>query len=119
MKKYSIEKYNIVVHQHPKYSGVEIIAWSTYAGKPVYGKAICRVTDNYNEEVGKRLAVARCAAKIARKRAKRADKLSLEATQACIVAKRRKDQMTHYYEDAIRALHEADEEVAKILSELA
>ena len=117
--KYPIEKYNIVVHQHPEYAGIEIIAWSTYAGKAVYGKAICRATDNYNEETGKRLAVARCAAKIARKRVKRADKLSCEAIQACIAAKRRKDQMAHYYEDAIRALHEADEEVAKILSELA
>ena len=38
--KYPIEKYNIVVHQHPEYAGIEIIAWSTYAGKAVYGKCL-------------------------------------------------------------------------------
>ena len=116
--KFPIEKYNIVVHQHPEYHGVEIIAWSTYAGKAVYGKAICRAGDEYNEETGKRLAIARCAAKIARKRLKRADKLSLEASQACIEAKRHLDKMNRYYEDARNEVIEAEVAIDNILKEL-
>lgn len=118
MSRYPIEKYNIVIHQHPEYAGVEIIAWSTYAGKAVYGKAICRAGDEYNEELGKRLAVARCAAKIARKRLKRADKLSVEATHASIEAKRHLDKMNHYYEDARNEVIEAEAAVDNILKEL-
>ena len=116
--KYPVEKYNIVIHQHPEYHGVEIIAWSTYAGKPVYGKAICRVEDAYSEETGKRLAIARCAAKIAKKRLKRADKLSIEATHTCIEAKRHLDKMNHYYEDARNEVIETETAIDNILKEL-
>lgn len=118
MAKYPIEKYNIVIHQHPDYAGIETIAFSTYAGKPVYGKAICRAEDEYDEEYGKRLAVARCAAKIARKRLKRADKLSIEATNACIEAKRHLDKMNHYYEDARNEVIETETAIDNILREL-
>ena len=116
--KYPAEKYNIVIHQHPEYAGVEIIAWSTYAGKPVYGKAICRNGDTYNEDTGKRLAIARCAAKIARKRMKRADRLSIEAAHASIEAKRYLDKMNHYYEDARNEVIETEAAVDSILKEL-
>ena len=66
--KYPIEKYKIVVHQNKKYGSTEILAYSTYAGKVVHGKAICHANDNYDERKGIKLAVARCAEKIARKR---------------------------------------------------
>ena len=66
--KYPVEKYRIVVHQHPRYHTTEIIAMSTYAGEVVKGKAICQIGDNYDEQAGTELAVARCAEKIARKR---------------------------------------------------
>ena len=57
--KYPIEKYRIVVHQHPTYHTTEIIAMSTYAGEVVKGKAICQLGDNYDEQAGIELAVAR------------------------------------------------------------
>lgn len=117
--KYPVEKYNIAIHQHPKYHGVEIIAWSTYAGKPVYGKAICRAGDEYNEEIGKRLAIARCAAKIAKKRLKRADKLCKEADAQIKVAINHACDMEHYYKDARKEYLDACEEIENILNELA
>ena len=117
--KYSVEKYNIVIHQHPEYHGVEIIAWSTYAGKPVYGKAICRAGDTYNEETGKRLAIARCAAKIAKKRLKRANKLCNEANAQVKAAMDHGYKMDHYYRDAREEYLSACEEVENILNELA
>ena len=118
MKNYPIEKYEFEIRQHPEYLGVETIAKSTYAGKEVFGKAICRADDSYNEEVGMRLAAARCAAKIARKRLKRADKMSLEATQKSIEAKRHLDNMNHYYEDSRQAFIEAEVSVDNIIKEL-
>ena len=118
MRDYPIEKYEFEIRQHPEYLGVETIAKSTYAGKEVTGKAICRIDDQYNEELGMRLAAARCAAKIARKRLKRADKMSLEAANKSIEAKRHLDNMNHYYEDAREAFIEAECVVDNIIKEL-
>ena len=113
--KYPVEKYNIVVHQHPKYGGVEIIAWSTYAGKPVYGKAICRVEDTYDEQFGREVAIARCAAKIARKRLKRASKMCKEADQAIKNAMKHSADMEHYYQDAYSEVKSCEEKLNSLL----
>ena len=119
MAKYPIEKYNIVVHQNRRYGGVEVIAWSTYAGKPVYGKAICRVEDEYNSEVGIRLAVARCAAKIAKKRKARAEKLYLEAINQVDKARSNLADMKAYHSAACDEYIDATMDVENILKELA
>lgn len=50
----------------------KVIVVSHYAGKPVRGVAKCHKNDSYNEDVGITLATARCDAKIAAKRVKRA-----------------------------------------------
>ena len=116
--KFGPEKYNIVVHQHPEYTGVEIIAWSTYAGKAVYGKAICRVGDTYDEETGKKLAIARCANKIARKRLKRANKLCNEANAQIKAAMKHSENMEHYYSDARQECLDTQAEIEAILDTL-
>ena len=56
-----------------------IVCVSSYAGRPVRGKAICAADDNYDEEAGKDLARARCDLAIAQKRAKRASSRYAEA----------------------------------------
>jgi hypothetical protein len=116
--KYPIEKYRIVVHQHPDYNTTEIIAMSTYAGDTVKGKAICHINDNYNEEAGIKLAVARCAEKIARKRKARATRLLKFSKEQLAEAQRYVDKMTHYYEDACVEAKEATVEVADILAKM-
>ena len=116
--RYPIDKYNIVIHQHPRYAGVEIIAWSTYAGKPVHGKAICRVDDNYNEELGKRLAMARCAAKIARKRLKRATQMCDKANEQVKTAMGHLNDMEHYYQDARKEVQTCDELISELLERM-
>lgn len=52
----------------------KVIALSTYAGRTVRGIAKCHPNDNFDEEYGKKLAAARCNAKIAEKRYVRAHK---------------------------------------------
>ena len=116
MARYPVEKYNIVVHQHPTYHTTEIIAFSTYAGKVVKGNAICQVGDNYNEEAGKKLAIARCAEKIARKRQARAARLLEKALTQLAMAQKYVADMTAYHTDAVAELAEAQTEVADILA---
>jgi hypothetical protein len=114
--RYPIEKYQIVKHQHPDYLGVEIIARSTYAGETVKGKAICHDADTYNEDKGIKLAVARCAEKIAKKRAARATRLLKKANEQLAMAQKYVADMTAYHTDAIAELAEAQTEVADILA---
>jgi hypothetical protein len=114
--RYPIEKYQIVKHQHPDYLGVEIIARSTYAGETVKGKAICHGSDTYSEDKGIKLAVARCAEKIAKKRAARATRLLKKANEQLAMAQKYVADMTAYHTDAIAELAEAQTEVADILA---
>ena len=116
--KYPIEKYTIITHQHPDYAGVETIAFSTYAGKPVYGKAICRVEDTYDEQFGRDVAVARCAAKIAKKRLKRASKMCREADAQIKAAMQHGTNMEHYYKDALAEVKACEEAVAKLMNKI-
>ena len=116
--RYPIEKYQIAVHQHPEYLGTEIIARSTYAGKVVKGKAICHTGDNYNEEKGIKLAVARCAQKIAHKRAARATKLLKRANEQLTMAQKYVADMTAYHNDACAEVAEAQAELDAILAEM-
>ena len=114
--RYPIEKYQIVKHQHPEYLGVEIIARSTYAGETVKGKAICPDSDTYSEDKGIKLAVARCAEKIAKKRAARATRLLKKANEQLTMAQKYVADMTAYHNDAVAELAEAQTEVADILA---
>lgn len=118
MSRYPKEKYTVITHQHKDYNGVETIAFSTYAGKPVYGKAICRVEDTYNEKVGEELAIARCAHKIALKRRARAAKLLQKARHQLSLAQKYCDDMTHYFDDACSEVDETADEVAEIYASL-
>ena len=117
MANYPIEKYNIVVHQHPDYLSTEIIAYSTYAGQTVKGKAIWRVEDVYNENSGIRLAVARCAEKIARKRRTNANRKLNEAKIQYEAATKHLKDMEKYYEDACVEVDETKAEVENLLKE--
>ena len=116
--RYPIEKYQIIKHQHKDYLGVEIIARSTYAGQDVKGKAICHDGDTYNEENGIKLAVARCAEKIARKRKARAARLLKHAQDQLAMAQKYVNDMTRYHEDACAEVNEAQAELADILSKM-
>lgn len=114
--RYPIEKYQIVVHQHPDYHTTEILARSTYAGETVKGKAICHLNDTYDEDKGVKLAVARCAEKIAKKRKARAARLLKKAQDQLAMAQKYVADMTAYHTDATAELAEAQADVADILA---
>lgn len=111
MKNYPKDRYKIVVHQNPKYFTTEILAISSFAGKSIVGKAICRATDEYDEEKGKELAIARCAEKIARKRQERALKKYDEASIERNKANNYFNKMCVYLTDASEELRNAKDNV--------
>lgn len=118
MSRYPVEKYKIVVHQHPEYHTTEIIAMSTYAGQVVKGKAICHINDEYNEEDGRKLAIARCAAKIAKKRNDRANRLLKKALEQREMAEKYVADMARYQADAFNERKEIEAELADILAKM-
>ena len=116
--KYPIEKYRIVVHQHPTYHTTEILAMSTYAGEVVKGKAICQMGDNYDEKAGTELAVARCAQKIAKKRKARAARLLKHAEAQLTMAQKYVDDMTSYFEGASQEVIDTAVDVDNLLAKM-
>lgn len=114
--KYPLEKYRFI--ERTRKDGVkEVIAISTYAGKVVKGVAKCAPGDNYFIADGEEIAAARCNAKIAAKRAKRAEKKFAEATQRLVEALRYRDAMYEYLTDSAYALKVAEDELEEILSD--
>ncbi len=118
MSRYPVEKYKIVIHQHPDYHTTEIIAMSTYAGQVVKGKAICHTNDEYSEEDGRKLAIARCAHKIAKKRHARATKLQRKALAQMRLAEKYVEDMARYKADAFNEVAETQADLDAILAKM-
>ena len=117
MKNYPLGKYSYF--RHPKADGsIEIIAMSTYAGKVVKGRAKCHPNDNYNYELGKRIAAARCGLKIAEKRMKRADNCCVEAVDELAKANKKVSDMINYYTDSVDEFLAAQNNLNDLLKEV-
>ena len=69
---YPIDKYQFYLARKINGDPYRVVAVSTYEGRTVRGVAKCDPRDEFNIEKGKMLAAARCNAKVAQKRAKRA-----------------------------------------------
>lgn len=111
--------YKFVIHQNPNNLGTEVIAVSRFAGRPVRGKAICAPDDEFNEDKGMALAKARCDAKVAALRKKRAFKKWNEAQKGLLEATNHYEDMKDYLVNAEAALLEAEATVKSLLEDLA
>ena len=96
MREFDKNKYKIFKNEE---KGL-VVAVSTYAGKNVKGIAKCDPRDTFDFEKGKELAIARCNAKIAEKRKKRAYAKKCEAEEILIAANRYMEAMLTYYHDS-------------------
>ena len=99
---FPISKYKFYVTPDHK-----TIAISTYAGKTVRGVAKTDPRDDFDEEYGKKLAAARCAVKIAKKRQARADRLVKKAANQMAIAYSYLEKMRKYRDDAASGYNEA------------
>ncbi len=116
MRNYPMEKYRFYVAK--KVDGEpygKVVAVSTYCGKIVRGVAKCDPKDSFDLEKGKMLAAARCNAKIAEKRRKRADAELKKAIVAADKAGKRVTEMNDYFTDARLAERDAYMNVEDIL----
>ncbi len=112
-----MSKYTFVTHTR-KDGRVEVIAFSTFGGKSVRGKAICAKDDTFDKEKGKLLAAVRCNAKVAAKRYARAKQKIAEAEKAVADATKFYDAMRHYRDDAYHAMVQAGSFKNKLEGEL-
>lgn len=88
-------------------NGKEVIAVSTYAGKRVRGVAKCDPRDDFNLTKGQEIAAARCNAKIAKKRLKRAAERQRSAEYEAANAETHLYRMQRYYNDSYDAYLQA------------
>lgn len=98
---YPLDRYHFYTN------GKKVIAVSTYAGKTVRGVATCHENDTFDLEKGKRIAAARCGIRIARKRLQRASHKMMEAEIAVDKARKYREEMYLYGNDAECDLDEA------------
>ena len=106
-------------HTYKSITGTPVvIAVSTYAGKTVKGRAKCDPRDGFDLEKGKELAAARCAEKVAKKRAKRAEQKLNEAARKLLEAQSHFDKMNCYAIDSNLAYAAAEMETASILANM-
>jgi hypothetical protein len=86
----------------------KVIALSTYAGKTVRGVAKCHPNDTFDVEFGRKLAAARCNAKIAVKRAANARNKYWAAHEKLNEVNRTFEKACKYYTDAVAQLKDAE-----------
>lgn len=110
---YPVEKYKFTFDMKNR----TIYAESTYMGKPVRGKAVAALEDNFDVEYGMELAAARCNRKIAEKRRKRALKKCGLAANGVEKAYGEYHAMMSYYDDALAAEVEAMTHLNEIIKE--
>lgn len=112
MFEYPMEKYRFYCGPN------KIVAVSTYEGRTVRGVAKCDPRDSFDAEKGKELAAARCNQKVATKRQRRAERELKKAIAAHDRATKYLGKMNDYYEDARKAVYNADTRVDKILANM-
>lgn len=95
-----------------------VVAISTYAGKTVKGYAKCHPSDAWDWEKGKALAIARCAEKIAKKRAARATAKLAEAQEILAEAVAYVNDMTEYFTDSADEVAITNAYVNELLSKM-
>ena len=109
---FPLEKYRFYTN------GNRVIAVSTYCGKTVRGVAVCHPDDNFDIEIGKRIAAARCNEKIAEKRLARASNKASEAELDVMRAQQHQKEMQAYYNDAYIAYNDAAREHDMLIKSL-
>lgn len=115
--KYSLDKYKYHCFTDSK-GAPTVVAVSTYAGRTVRGIAKCDPRDNYSLDEGKKLAAARCNAKISAKRMKRAYGKMIEAGRQLDEAQAYYERMRTYFNDASKESAFAVNEVDCLIKEM-
>lgn len=109
MRDFPIERYKFIVQPEKR----RVIALTRYANKVVRAEARCSPTDEWNEEIGKKLASHRCNIKVAEKREKRAIQKLNEATLAYQKAQEEFNKALAYATDATEDKYYAEDKLTE------
>ena len=118
---YPIEKYDFKTYKQKNSDGTTstvVIALTTYAGKVVKGVAKCTSSDTFDLEVGKKLAAARCDAKVCKKRKTRAEEKYGQARMAIENLETYARKMVNYYSDSRNEYYESLNRLKELEKEL-
>lgn len=116
---YDVSKYKCYAYEDKHNNNIPTcVAISTYAGKKVKGFAKLDPKDEFNWEAGRDLAIARCNAKIAKKRKARAAKKLAEAEEILAMAQAHYDDMVDYLANSTDALFEAEDHIIELLKNM-
>lgn len=91
-----------------------VVALSSFAGQVVRGVARCAPNDTFNVEVGKKLAEARCSAKIAHKRLQRAEDMAKWSAEGLAYYTNLAAKYAKYEADALEGVKLAAAELKKL-----
>ena len=115
-------KYKVICYDEKNPDGsfrcTVVCAMSTYAGKTVKGYAKLNPEDQWDWEKGKALAIARCNAKIAEKRNKRATAKVAEAQAILDEAVAYLNDMLAYHADSVDDYASAKAHVLAVMSKM-
>lgn len=114
---FDFNKYTFVTYKDKNDSTVTA-ALSSYAGKTVKGYAKLHPEDNYDEEIGRKLAAARCNEKVAKKRMKHAEKQVLRALKQVEAANKYLKEMELFHNDTMIQHFDATAEITEILNQI-
>ena len=103
-------KYKYVIDEEKR----TIVALSSFAGRPVRGVARCAPNDIWDVEAGKKLAEARCSAKIAHKRLQRAEECVKFAKDGLDFYTNEYAKYSKYEQDAIEGVKRTAEDLLKL-----
>ena len=107
---YPLNKYKYIVNRDKKM----VVAVSSYCGRSVYGRAFCAENDQFDAEIGKLLAAARCDHKICQKRAYRAFDKYKKALEAQKKANEFVQKMSEYYSQSCAEYEDAKNRLESI-----
>ena len=96
----------------------KVIALTSYAGKAVKGVAVCSEHDEFDVEVGKRLASARANVKVAMKRKARAEKKLAYFDKIIDDVEREYHELEAYLYTADERWENAIDELANVLNDV-
>lgn len=116
-----VNKYKCYAFESKKADGTKVptvVAISTYAGQTVKGYAKLNPADEFNWEKGRDLAIARCAQKIATKRANRAAQKLAEAQNTLDAVAARVADMVNYFNDSVADTAACQSYIAELLEKM-
>ena len=100
------------------YHDTDVIATTTYCGKPVRAVAKCNPEDEYNRQFGEDLALARLNLKVAKKRRARSYEKMYAAADAHKEAHRFYKQMCNYNDAAIQEVKDAEAAIKFLMEQV-